>query len=498
MILEAFTQALQNFGDLWFLLFLTLGVMTGLIFGIIPGVGSMLAMALFLPFAFTMPPVYALPFMEAVVVSAVFAGSITAILLRIPGQDTSAATLIDGYPMTQKGEGGRALGAALTASGAGGIVVVFVALAMIPLLLPMVMAIRSADMVFIVLLGLAFIGVLGTGSMIKGLISGGLGLIISFIGFQAVTGVPRFTFGNIYLYDGLNLLPITLGLFALPQVIELTMRGGTIAKTGAVIKGMHDVWEGMKDVFRHWMLWLRCSVIGYIIGIIPGIGSMAAIFIVYGQAKQTSKHPEKFGTGCVEGVIAPETANNAVQGGALLTTLALGIPGNAPMALLLGAFIIVGLKPGPEMLTNHLDISLTLLLTVVVANILVTVICLPLAQHLAKIAYVPGRILAPLILAIALVGVFAYREIFSDVIVLLICGVLGVALRRFGYNIPALFLGFILGFQFERYFYIGLGVAGPLFFLRPISLTMIFIIIALFTFGPIKSLVQRWRGVKKV
>jgi TctA family transporter len=445
MILEAFAEALGNFADPGLLLFMTMGVITGLIFGIIPGIGSLLAMVLFLPFAFVLIPEHALPFMVAVSAVGYTGGSITAILLNIPGQATSAATLIDGYPMTQKGEGGRALGAALMSSGLGGSATVFIALAMVPLVLPMILAIVSADMVFIILLGLAFMGALTTGSRIKGLVSGGLGLLVAFIGVQTVTAGSRFTFGSDYLYAGIGLVPLLIGIFAIPEAIALAVEGGTIAKAGTVIKGMGDVWKGAKDTFRHWTIWLRSTIIGYIIGIIPGVGAMAATFIVYGQAKQTSKHPEKFGTGIVEGVIAPESANNAKEAGALLTTLALGIPGSAAMAILLGAFLMLGLIPGPEMMTEHLDLSLTLLLVIVAANLLGIAICFPAAPHLAKVAYMPSRILVPVVLVIALVGVFALRELFNDVIVTAIFSVLGIAMRRFGFNRPALVLGFVLG-----------------------------------------------------
>ncbi len=338
MMLEAFGQALQSFTEPGLWLFMTIGVIIGLILGIIPGIGGLIGMALFLPFVFAMSPVQALPLMVALSAVSYTGGSITAILVNIPGMDTNAATLIDGFPMSQKGEAGRALGAALVSSGLGGLATVFLALAMTPLVLPMVLAIRSADMVFIILMGIVFIAVLGRGSMVKGLISGGLGLVVSFIGLQVVTGAPRFTFDMVYLFDGIGLIPIVLGLFAVPEAIVFSARGGTMAPTGVVIKGMADVWEGAKDVFRHWGLWLRSTIVGYIIGIIPGVGATTATFIAYGQAKQTSKHPERFGTGIVEGVIAPESANNAKEAGSLLTTLALGIPGSAGMAILLGAF----------------------------------------------------------------------------------------------------------------------------------------------------------------
>jgi TctA family transporter len=497
MVVEAFGQALLNFLDPGLLIYLIAGVVTGLVFGLVPGIGGLLAMALFLPFVFAMPPKYAFIFLVAVSAVCYTGGAITAILLNIPGQEPSVATLLDGFPMTQKGEGGRALGAALMSSGLGGIATVFIALVMVPVIVPMVMAFRSAEMVFIILMGLAFMGFLTKESMIKGLISGGLGLLISLIGMQAKTGETRFTFGSVHLFDGIALIPLMLGLFALPSAIELISKGGTISETGVSIKGIHDVWEGAKDVFRHWTLWLRSVIIGYIIGIVPGIGATAATFIAYGQAKHTSKRPEIFGTGCVEGVIAPESANNAKEAGSLLTTLALGIPGSAGMALLLGAFLMLGLQPGPEMMTKNLPLSFTLLLSLIVANVLATGICFMFAPFMAKVAIIPSRFLAPFIIVIAIVGVYVYRESSADVVVALISTILGVGMNIFGMNRAALVLGFVLGRLFEYYLFIAIGADGPLFFLRPICLILIFIIITLFAFGPIKNLLQRKKGVKQ-
>jgi TctA family transporter len=359
----------------------------------------------------------------------------------------------------------------------------------------MIMALRMGDMVFLILLGITFIAVLGEGSMLKGLISGGLGLLISFIGWQAVTSVARFTFGSLYLYDGIKMVPLAVGLFAVPEMIALTTRGGTLARAGAVYKGLADVWLGMKDVVRHWTLVLRSSIIGFICGAIPGVGASIACFIAYGHAKQTSKHPERFGTGTVEGVIAPESANDAKEGGAVLTTLALGIPGSAVMALLLGAFLVLGLVPGPEMVTKHLDLSITLVLVIIVASVIGELfIAIPLAPFLSRVAFIPGRILAPLVLVIAFLGAYSYREQFEDVIVTLIFAALGLVMRKYGFNRAALFLGFILGFLFERYLFLALNLTGPLFFLRPISLALILITLASIFYGPVRNWISRRQG----
>ncbi|MFH1003715.1 MAG: tripartite tricarboxylate transporter permease, partial [Chloroflexota bacterium] len=475
----------------WVMMFA--GVIIGLIFGIIPGVSSILALTLFLPFVFTMSPDMALPFMTALTSVTYFGGSVTAILLNIPGTEPSAATLIDGYPMAQRGEGGRAMGAAFTASALGGVLTVFFALAMIPFLLIFIQALQNAEMVFIVLLGIVFIAILASGSMIKGLISGSLGLLISLVGYQEVTGLPRFTFGNVYLYSGVPLVPLALGLFALPEMLALAMRGGTIARiTQVKVKGMEDVWRGARDVLHHKWLWLRSCTIGYIVGIVPGIGAITSTFVAYAQAKQTSKYPEKFGTGIVDGVIAPESANNATMAGSLLTTLALGLPGSAPMALFLGAFYVMGWVPGPKVLIDHLDLSLALMLVVVVANIIAAAMSFPLATYMAKVAFIPARILSPIIIVIAFVGAYAVNEYYLDIVLALVFTVVGLAMRKWNYNRPAVLLGYVLGVLFERYFFLARAIGGPLFFIgRPICLILIALILLVVLNKPVKILLRR-------
>ncbi len=493
MVLEGFVQALQFLVQPDFLLAMLAGTIVGLIIGIIPGIGGTIGLALFLPFVFAAPAQHALPFMVAIWGTTATSGAITSILLNVPGTPVNAATLIDGFPMTQKGEGGRAIGAAVTSSAAGGVTTALIALAMIPLIIPMIMAIQSADMVFIILLGLALLSVLSRGSMFKGLVSGGFGLMLAFVGWDHITGSARFTLGTLYLYEGIGLVPLILGLFALPAMIKLAMGGGAIARAETAIKGMQGVWEGVKDVFRHWALWLRCTIGGLVIGIIPGVGASAATFMAYAHAKQTSKHPERFGTGTVEGVIAPESANNAKDGGALLTTLALGLPGSSDAAILIGAFLLLGLIPGPQMLRENLGLSLSLLYVLVLANLLAAAICFLTVRYLVKIASVPGRLLSPIVIIIALTGAFASREVFNDVTATLVFTVVGLAMVRFGFNRPALLLGFVLGGLFEKYLLIAYKIGGPLFFMRPISMSIIILLIAVFGFGAVKALLQRRR-----
>jgi putative tricarboxylic transport membrane protein len=499
-MLENIVQALSNFANIWIWLWIMGGVISGLIIGVLPGIGSVTGLALFLPFTFKLQPMEALPLMVSLASVGFTGGAITAILLGIPGETSSIPTTFDGYPMTKKGQGARAIGAAVMGSLLGGVAAAFLALAMMFAVLPMVMAVTSMDMVFVILIGLAFIGVLGKGSMIKGLISGGVGILISSVGLAVLTGEPRFTFGIAFLYDGIHIIPVALGMFAVPPMVDLALQGGgsTITTGEVIIMGMKDVWEGAKDVFRHWGLWLRSTIIGYIFGVIPGVGASVAVFVAYGQAKQTSKHPELFGTGIVEGVIAPESCDNAKEAGSLLTTLALGIPGSLTGAMYLGAMLMMGLIPGPEMITKHMDLSLTLLIVVAVSNIIAAGICFALAPHMAMIARIPGRVLVPTILVFIFAGCFAYRGYFEDIIVMVIFSVIGVAARRFGYNLGGFAIGYILGGLFENYLFISLQIGGPLFFLRPISLFLIFILIAFFTYSPLKNAFKIKRGEPKI
>lgn len=499
-MLENVVQALTNFANIWIWLWIMGGVISGLIIGVLPGIGTVTSLALFLPFTFRLQPMEALPLMVSLASVGFTGGAITAILLGIPGETSSIPTTFDGYPMTKKGQGARAIGAAVMGSLLGGVAAAFFGLAMIFAVLPMVMAVTSMDMVFVILIGLAFICVLGKGSMIKGLISGGVGILISSVGLAVLTGEPRFTFGIAYLYDGIHIIPVALGMFAVPPMVDLALQGGgtTIATGEVTIMGMRDVWEGIKDVFRHWGLWLRSTIIGYIFGVIPGVGASVAVFVAYGQAKQTSNHPELFGTGIIEGVIAPESCDNAKEAGSLLTTLALGIPGSLSGAMYLAAMLMMGLIPGPEMITKHMDLSLTLLIVVSVSNIIAAGICFALAPHMAMIARIPGRVLVPTILVFIFAGCFAYRGYFEDIIVMVIFSVIGVAARRFGYNLGGFTIGYILGKLFENYLFISLQIGGPLFFLRPISLFLIFILIAFFTYSPLKNAFKVKRGEPKI
>jgi len=493
-VFSEIVSGLLSIFDPIILLLVFAGVIFGLVLGLLPGLGGLTVIVLLMPLCFGLEPLPAIALLMAAYSVIYQGGSITAILLNIPGTDPNAATILDGYPMAEQGKGGRAIGIAETASALGGIFGAIVLALMIPAIRPVVMAFGSAESLMLVFMGICFIAVLAQGGMIKGLIAGGLGLTLSFVGYDIATGIPRYAFGSLYLWDGIRLVSLALGLFAIPQAVDLMVTGGTIVKgKGVVSTPASDVMEGIKDVFRHWGLFLRSSAIGTLVGIVPGVGGAVAVFVAYAQAKQTSKHPEKFGTGFEEGVLAPEAANNAKEGGSLVPTLAFGIPGSAGTALLLGILMILGLVPGPLFLKEHLDLTFTMVGTMVLSCIIASTICLLLASRMAKIALVPGHILAPLILALVALGSYAVAQNMWDVLCAFILGALGYAMLRFDYPRAALFLGYVLGALAERYFYISRLAFGWKMILQPIALVLFIIIILTFASRPIGKLFRRRR-----
>jgi len=431
---EAYSSAMAILFQPINLLILVLAVIIGLIVGVIPTIGGIVMMSLLLPFVFRMPVEVALILLIALHSVVHTSGGITAILLNIPGTGPNAATMLDGFPMNQRGEGARAIGAAVSSSMFGGLLPVFFALAMVPLILPLILAFGQPEMAILVLLGISFLATLSGGSITKGIISGMVGLLISFVGYHSITGVHRFSFGTTFLYDGIELVPLALGLFGLSELFHMAIKGQDTIAQKVVLTKLSGVFQGMKDVWRHKWLWFRSTIIGYFIGIIPGIGAELATWVCYGQARQTSKNPDEFGTGRVEGIIAPEAANNAKEAGALLTTMSLGIPGSAGMAVLLAAFFMVGVTPGPQMLADHLPLALALLLGIALANIIGGGISLLSTPYLVRVSSVNLDFLFPGVLVIAMAGIYVATLSVLNLVVALAFGLLGLVMRKYGYS----------------------------------------------------------------
>ncbi len=313
-----------------------------------------------------------------------------------------------------------------------------------------------------------------------------------FVGMHTMTGIPRFTFGSVFLYGHFNLAVFIMGFFGLPEMIDLLTTGqASISRVEKGKIGFRDTLEGLKDVFRHWGLWLRSSLIGYFVGTIPGAGAGTAVWVAYGSAKQTSKTPEKFGTGCVEGVIAPEAADNAAAAGTLLTTMTFGIPASTSGAIFLGAFMLVGLVPGPAMVKDSLPLIFALLAGIAIANLIGGMICLGTASYLGKIAFVPTDFMFPIITSVILVAAVVTDGELLDLLTVLFSGLLGVCITKFGFSRAALSLGFVLGGLFEYYFLISLKLHGPLFFVKPSCLIMVGILVLLFGYRSLAARLKR-------
>jgi len=448
----------------------------GLILGILPGVGGKVGLAILIPFCFGWKPEMAFAFLLGMHAVVHTGSPIPAILFNTP-DGPAAATCLDGYPMAQKGEAGRAMGAALASSGVGGVVGAVCMALTIPVVRPLVLAFGPPEFFMMTIVGLTFISVMSGDSLIKGLMAGGMGMVISFVGMDPQTGVVRFAFNQLYLFDGINIVTIVIGIFAMAEVIDMGIKGGSIAHTQAEdVKGA-GVWQGIKDTFIHWKLTLRCSVIGSIIGMIPGLGGEAASWICYGHAVQTAKDPQRYGKGAVEGVIAPEAANNSKEGGGLIPTVAFGVPSSGAMAILLGAFIVIGLVPGQEMLTKHLDLVFSMVWVLAFANIIGVLISLTFVKPLAKITFIRISAIVPFILAFALLGSFLATNNFGDLIVTFIFGLVGYGMKVFKYPRGPMTLGIVLGKLSENYLHLSLNLYGIYFLVRPITLVLMAIIV---------------------
>lgn len=454
--------AFQNMASIERLGFLFFGVLIGLVLGVIPGLGGLVGLSLLLPFTFNMDPYTALAFMMGLQAVVVTSDTIPAVLFGVPGTVGSAATILDGYPMARKGQAGRAFGAAFSASVIGGLFGALLLGISVPVLRPIVLEIGSPELLAICVFGLSLVAVLSGGSPLKGLAGACIGLMVATAGDDPQTGTLRWTFDSLYLWDGLPVVPLALGLFAIPELADMAITKQSISvKEEDKQDARFGQIEGIKDTFSNWFLVLRCATIGSALGAVPGIGASVIDWIAYGHAARTEKGaPETFGKGDVRGVIASEASNNAKEGGALVPTIAFGVPGSASMALILGAFLIHGLVPGPEMLTTRLDVTYTLVWSVAIANILGAGICFTFANQLAKVALVRIGVLAPVVLAITYIGAFQGSRQWGDIYALLLFGVIGWIMKRLRWPRPPLILGFVLGGLVERYMFISVERYG--------------------------------------
>jgi TctA family transporter len=459
------------------------GMGLGFCVGLLPGIGGAATLALMIPFVFKMQPAEAFAFLLGMHAVAATTGDITSVLFGVPGEAISAATVVDGHAMAKKGEAGRALGAALMSSLVGAVIgAVALALA-IPIVRPLVLAFGSPELFMLALIGISCITSLsgaGARGQIKGFAMGLFGLLVSTIGQERQSGSLRFDMGLMYLWEGLDFVPVLVGVFAIPEIIDLTVRGTAIAGERPREKLSSGVLQGIKDTFRHFWLVFRCSVVGVFVGILPGAGGGVAQWMAYAHAVQSAKDAKEraqFGKGDVRGVLGPGAANNSKEGGELIPTVAFGVPGSGAMAILLSAFLIMGLSPGPEMLTKHLAITFSMVWTLVIANIIAVLLCLTVLDQLAKVTNVRGSLIIPFVLLLVFVGSYTANRQITDLIVTLIFGLLSYFMVLYGWPRPPFVLGFVLGKIIETYFFISVARYGFTWLGQPMVIGLILLMV---------------------
>ena len=486
----AFTQLAEPIS----IVLLVSGIVVGLVIGILPGLGPPIAIALALPFTFYLDTVPSLLLLLGIYSAAIYGGSISAIAVGIPGTGAAIATVQDGHKMFKDGRGGDALGLSLTGSIIGGLVSVVCLAFISPLLAELAVKFGPREYLAISVFGLVVVVRVAGDSLAKGLLVGGLGIFLTTWGLDELNGTERYTFGSYHLYEGLPLVPFLVGLFAMSEVligaeralqkIEFTQASLTVRLPGLKTLGK------MKDLI------LRSSIIGTVIGIIPGEGAAVGAFFAYSEAKRRSSDPRKFGTGIPEGIVAPEAANNATVGGALVPTLTLGVPGSPAAAVLLGAFLIHGLAPGPRLFSERPDLMYSIFIGLFIINILMMFIGLAAIRFAARLIMVPTAVIVPTVMLLSFVGIYSVSNSFFNVGVLLGAGILGYVVRKLGYSIAPLSIGFVLGPILENSLRQSLTIADgsvPEFFNTPIGLSIYAALALTILWGPVTA---RLRGGK--
>jgi TctA family transporter len=475
------------------LVFMFGGILLGFWVGLLPGLGGATTLALMLPFVYAMQPVEAFAFLLGMHAVVATTGDITSVLFGVPGEATSAATILDGHAMAKKGEAGRALGAALASSLVGAIIGAFALAIAIPIVRPLVLTFGSPELFMLAIVGIAFIASLsapGPRGMMRGFLAGGLGLLCATVGQDPQAGIARYTFDTLYLWGGLDLVPVLVGIFAIPEIIDLAVRRGAIAGTlpaGRLSKG---ALEGVKDTFRHFWLTIRCSLIGTFIGIMPGMGGSVAQWMAYGHATQSARNTEErkgFGAGDVRGVLGPGAANNSKEGGSLIPTIAFGVPGSTAMAILLGGFFLLGLVPGPDMLTKHLPVTFSMVWTIVIANVVTVLACFVFLDQLAKLTTVRGAVLIPVILVLVFIGSYTSNNHYGDILVTLLFGGIGYLMVLGGWPRAPFVLGLVLGKIAENYLYISVARYDAAWMTRPVVLILFALALAVIIYPLIQA-----------
>jgi putative tricarboxylic transport membrane protein len=477
---------------------LALGVVVGLVFGAIPGLGGTTAMALFIPLTYGMQSQDAMALAGGIMGAVAFGGTITAILLNTPGTPMSAATCFDGYPLAQQGKAGMAIGAAGMSSSLGGLFGVLILVAVMPIARALVLSFGPAEFFMMALLGLSSIAASTGGMFLRGLISGAVGLMMAYVGYDSVSGGIRYTLDIDYLWDGIPLVPSLIGLFAIAEMIKLSVVGGTVVRTKEFGERIVGVRDGIAATFRNWPTVLRGSMLGALIGAIPGVGGTVASFLAYSVTVQVSKHPDRFGKGEIQGVIGPESAINAKDGGALIPTLAFGIPGSAEMAVFLGMLVLHGLEPGPLLLIEHQAEMFSLIVALTISCVFATILGLSVTRWLSLITLVDVHILVPAVVSVSLVGAYALNNKIGDVIIAAVMGLLGYQMIKYNFPRVTMVIALVLGNLAERSFHQAMQLSDgywTVFFRRPISAILLVLILISLTIPAMRYSLAHRRSI---
>lgn len=460
------------------LMWLPLGMLAGLLIGAIPGFNDTNFLAMVLPFTVYLGPMNAVVFMMACFCASQAAGSFPAILLNIPGTPSNAPTCLEGFKMTRQGRAGYAMGLSIGASTVGGILSALVALVITPVVGIYALNFGPAELFMMAIFGMTAVGSLTGKSLLKGLFSSALGLFVACVGTEFQEGYTRASFGFFELFEGFPLIPVLLGVFGFSELFSLVGEKNLVAEGIKKVNGFGPIIEGLKASMKQKINMIRSGLIGILVGLIPGTGAAIATWVSYGQAKQWSKTPDKFGTGHDEGLVAADACNNGVPGGALIPTVTLGIPGSGTTLVIMAALMINGVTPGPSFFGEHAVEAYAILFSLVVANILLLPIGLVVARLASNVTSVPNKYLVPIIALFCLIGAFASRQMLFDMYLVVIFGVFGALLTRFGYSVPAFLLGLLLGPLAERNFFWAVEIGGIDSFMRPIALVILIATIA--------------------
>jgi putative tricarboxylic transport membrane protein len=466
------------------LMLMMLGTFIGVVVGVLPGIGATQAMALMIPLTWKMDVMPALVLLISIYATSKFGGSLTAILFNIPGDNPNAVTLIDGYPMAKNGQAKTAIAASATVSILGGLFSSLSLIVFMPVMYQIILLFGPAEFFMLALFGLTAIAAVSAKTLMKGLMSGGIGILIATIGYHPLVGQARYSFGSLYLQDGINMVPVILGALAMSEALILWMEGSSIVSEGVPLTGSYK--EGVLAVFRNIPLFLRSCFIAWVVGVAPGAGSSVAGFVSYASATKTCKNPENFGKGDVRGVIAGDTALHACAGGDLLPTITMGIPGSNAMAILLGAFVLHGITPGPQIVKMRPDLVYLIVYVLFIAHVISVFMAVGFSNFMEKLTKTRAEIISPIIIVFCLLGSYIMREYWQDMMVTTVFGVLGYYMRKHGYHPIPLVLGIILGpiAEFGLFEALSISDNGLLIFITRIPSLIILLCILLVLFWP--------------